>query len=211
MPLYSVLIGCDSKYYNDWGISLLKSIKYHNPWINLRCHIVNPFNNNKLDFVTYSEEEILFTNDIAKIAYLQAARFIAASKIPLNENLITLDADTICTRSFSQEDFSTLFQKQYIMQHPKEPRWLAGLVTFSSNNFRYRYAELLNSKPINDWEWGRDQEVMPQLAKEFNFSPVDKKWIAIGKNKSNSVFLTLKGEQKTTDKYLNVYRKYLEC
>ena len=97
------------------------------------------------------------------------------------------------------------------MQHPKEPRWLAGLVTFGSNNFRYRYAELLNSKNIKDWEWGRDQEVMPQLAKEFNFNPVDKKWIAIGKNKSNSAFLTLKGEQKETDKYLNVYKGYLKC
>jgi len=211
MPLYSVLVACDSKYYNDWGITLLNSIKYHNPWLNLRCHIVNPNNNNKLNFVTYTEEQISFTNDITRIAYLQAARFIAVSKIPLNENLITLDADTICTRSFSQQDFSTLFKKQYVMQHPKEPRWLAGLVTFGSNNFRYRYAELLNSKNIKDWEWGRDQEVMPQLAKEFNFNPVDKKWIAIGKNKSNSAFLTLKGEQKETDKYLNVYKGYLKC
>ena len=209
MPLYSVLIGCDSKYYNDWGITLLKSIKHHNPWINLRCHIINPDNNNKLDFVTYTEEHIVFPNDTVKTAYLQAARFLAASKIPLSENLITLDADTICTREFSREEFGTLFKKQYVMQHPKESRWLAGLVTFSSNDFRYRYAELLNSKNIKDWEWGRDQQVMPQLNKEFNFIPIDKKWISIGKNKSNSVFLTLKGEQKETDKYLSWYNRYI--
>lgn len=209
MPHYSVLIGCDSAYYNDWGVMLLKSIKYHTPWINLRCHIVNPDNTAKLDFVTYTEEKILFTNDTTKIAYLQAARFIAASKIPLTENLITLDADTICTKSFSQKEFKTLFTKQYIMQHPKEPRWLAGLVTFSNNNLRYRYAELLNSKPINDWEWGRDQQVMLQLGEEFNFTPVSSSWISIGKNKNNSVFLTLKGEQKETDKYLSWYNRYM--
>ena len=211
MQHYSILIGCDINYYNDWGINLLKSINYHNPWISLRCHIVNPVKCKKLSFVNYTEEKINFYNDTQRIAYLQAVRFLAASKVPKHENLITLDADTICTRSFSKEDFKTLFDKQYVMQHPKEPRWLAGLVTFGSNNFRLRYAELLNEKNVNNWEWGRDQQVMPQLAKEFNFVPVDKKWITIGKNKLDSAFLTLKGEQKETDKYLNIYKRYLQC
>lgn len=209
MHPYNILIACDQKYYDDWASVLLNTTHYHNPWIKLRCHVVNPVNLKKLDFVEYTTESISFSNSISKVAYLQAARFIAASKIPITECVITLDADTICTRSFTLKEFSSLFEKQYVLQHHKEPRWLAGLVTFGNNNFRTRYAELLNAKKIEDWEWGRDQKVMPELDAEFNFVPVDKSWMSIGKNKHNSVFLTLKGEQKETDKYLEWYKRYV--
>ena len=209
MQAYSILIACDQTYYDNWATTLLNSIYHHNPWITLRCHVVNPSNFKKLDFVKYTTESILFTNDTSKIAYLQAARFIAAAKIPTSECVITLDADTICTREFTQEEFNKLFEKQYVLQHPKDSRWLAGLVSFGPNDFRYRYAELLNSKPLDEWEWGRDQRVMPQLDKEFTFVPVDKKWMSIGKNKTNSAFLTLKGDQKITDKYLNIFKEYI--
>jgi hypothetical protein len=209
MRQYSILISCDQTYYDTWAEVLLKTTQYHNPWLTLRCHVVNPVNLKKLDFVEYTTESISFSNSVSKVAYLQAARFIAVSKIPTTERVVTLDTDTICTRSFTQSEFSSLFKKQYVLQHPKEDRWLAGLVTFGNNNFRYRYAELLNSKPLEDWEWGRDQQVMPQLDKEFNFTPVNSSWISIGKNKSNSAFLTLKGEQKETDKYLEWYKRYI--
>jgi len=208
MQAYSILIACDQLYYDDWGIGLLKSINHHSPWIKLRCHVVNPINLEKLEFVEYTVEEIEFQNDEVKIAYLQAVRFIAASKIPMNESFITLDADTICTRSFTEEEFATLFDAHYVMQHPKDGRWLAGLVTFGQDDFRHQYAKALNSKPIRDWKWGRDQLVMPQLDNEYNFMPVGVEWITVGKNKNDSAFLTLKGDQKTTDKYLEKFIGY---
>jgi hypothetical protein len=208
MLQYSILIGCDQAYYNDWGITLLKSIIYHNPWIKLRCHVVNPDNLEELDTVEYTTEYLEFVSDEVRISYLQAVRFIAASKIPMNENFITLDTDTICARSFTEEDFGTLFEKQHVMQHHKQARWLACLVTFGQDNFRIRYAELLNQIPLDQWQWGRDQLIMPQLDKEYNFSPVGTKWIISGKIKNDSVFLTLKGDQKITNKYLTGYNNY---
>ena len=209
MPRYSILIACDQKYYEDWGVNLLKSTHFHNPWLTLRCHIVNPGKFNKLDFVEYTTEDLLFENETSRISYLQSARFIAVSKISTTEFVLTLDCDTICTRSFTRTDFLKLFEKQYVLQHPKDFRWLAGLVAFSNNNFRIAYANRLNELPTSQWEWGRDQNILAVLSNEYNFEPVNKSWMAIGKNKNDSAFLTLKGDQKVTYKYLKIYNNYL--
>ena len=48
-----------------------------------------------------------------------------------------------------------------------------------------------------------------KLSKKYNFEPVSKHWISIGKNGLKSIFLTLKGDQKYTEKYLSVYKQYL--
>ena len=100
MPQYSILIACDQKYYNNWAENLLKSIHYHCPKLKLRCHVVNQDKLIQLSYVNYTFETKTFKNDESKIAYLQAVRFLCASKIPIEEQLITLD-DTICARSFS--------------------------------------------------------------------------------------------------------------
>jgi len=208
MHQYSILIGCDQSYYDNWGISLLQSIHYHNPWIKLRCHIVNPINAKELDFVLYTFENISFLNEESKISYLQSVRFLAASKISKEEFLIVIDTDTICTRSFTEDEFKTLFTKQHVMQHHKSSRWLACLVSFGNTDFRKRYAELLTSIPVKEWKWGRDQKILGKMSTDYNFSPVGQQWITSGKNTNNSVFLTLKGDQKETNKYLKEYNKY---
>lgn len=213
MPLYNVLIGCDQTYFDDWAIPLLTSIQRHNPWLNLHCHIVNPTKDNKLNSVSITSENINFANDESKISYLQSVRFLAvADKFKNNENVFTLDADTICTRRIGQEAaIRRLFSKQHVLKHHKEDRWLAGFVVFNQNSFRQDYAKELRSTPLEQWKWGRDQKILNQLAEEYQFEKLDKLWMSIGKNKNNlSAFLTLKGEQKVTEKYLKAYRKYLE-
>ena len=102
-----------------------------------------------------------------------------------------------------------MFKKQYVLKHHKENRWLAGFVIFNDNGFRQEYASELRSLPINDWLWGRDQTILNSLAKKYKFTKLDTSWMSIGKNKTHSAFLTLKGEQKETEKYLNVYKSYL--
>ena len=207
MLQYNILIGVDQKYYNDWGINLLKSINYHNPWIALHCHIVNPLDVVELPFVDYTYETIDFNNEDSRIGYLQAVRFLAVADKLLNDELvITLDADTICTKSFTEQEFSTLFDHTTVLQHPKQPRWLACLVSFNETNFRHEYAALLRQLPVNEWKFGRDQDILAVLDKKYHYSAVDQQWMSIGKNKNNSVFLTLKGEQKTIEKYLKNYR-----
>lgn len=211
MQACNILIGCDQTYYDQWAVPLLSSIQRHNPWINLHCHIVNPTKENSLDAVDITSEQIKFASDESKISYLQSVRFLAvADKFNKNERVITLDADSICTREISQSAMQSLFEKQYVLGHHKENRWLAGFVTFLDNGFRQEYAKQLRAVPVDDRKWGRDQTILNALADEYKFKKLDTIWMAIGKNKNSSAFLTLKGEQKETDKYLNVYRKYLE-
>ena len=211
MPHYNVLIGCDQDYYDKWAVPLLQSIQRHNPWINLHCHIVNPTQDNTLDGVSITYETKEFASDTVKISYLQSVRFLAVSnKFSKNERVITLDADSICTRKIGKTAIERLFEKQYVLKHHKENRWLAGFVVFNDNGFRQEYARELNRIPVDNWKWGRDQTVLNQLADDYKFEKLDPLWIAIGKNRNSSAFLTLKGEQKETDKYLNVYRKYLD-
>lgn len=205
---YNILIGCDQLYYDNWGVTLLKSIQQHNPYINLHCHIVNPTQDNIIKDVDITSEIINFSNDEIKISYLQSVRFlIVANKFSKNEKVITLDADTICTKQLP--DTEELFKKQYVLKHHKENRWLAGCVTFSDNGFRQEYSTELQSIPLEEWKWGRDQLILNALAEKYNFTELPREWMSIGKNKTNSIFLTLKGDQKTKEKYLNVYKKYI--
>ena len=210
MPRYNVLLGCDQKYYDKWAVPLLKSIYYYNPWISLHCHIVNPTVENSLDNVSITTEKREFLNSDTKIAYLQAVRFLVASeKFSNNENVVTLDADSICTRPIIEStEIENLFQKQYVLKHHKEDRWLAGLVVFNQNGFRQELYKELTSIAFDDWQWGRDQIVLNTFANKFNFQSVGNQWMSIGKNKTNSVFLTLKGNQKVKEKFLVNYNRY---
>ena len=211
MPRYNILLGCDQKYYNDWAVPLLKSIHRHNPWLNLHCHIVNPTVENSLDNVSITTEKREFVNSEAEISYLQSVRFLAvAEKFNNNENVFTLDADSICTRTIAQgAAIERLFSKQHVLKHHKENRWLAGFVVFNNNGFRQEFYKELTSVPFNNWKWGRDQTVLNTFVNEFDFEPVDRLWMSIGKIKNvPSAFLTLKGDQKFTEKYLKGYEKY---
>ncbi len=205
----SILVGVDQKYYDDWASTLLKSINFNCSDIKLRCHVVNPKNLKKLPFVEYTTEEISFDSEDSKISYLQAVRFLAVSKIPTTEFVLTIDADTICCRKFTKEEFINIFDKQNILVKDKKPnRWLCGFICFKNDNFRHEYAELLNSDIVSTWVPGRDQRILAKLKDKFNFVPVHHKWMSIGKNGRKSIFLTLKGDQKTSHKYLEKYNAY---
>lgn len=211
MQQYNILIGCDQKYYNDWGIQLLKSILHLNPWLNncLHCHIVNPTNFDPLPNVVYTVEEREFHSDDSRIAYLQAVRFLkVADKIDKDNFFITLDTDTICTQPFSYKEFSKVFDKINVLLHRKSQHWLAGFVSFNSEIFAKEYADLLLELPVSEWKYGRDQDVLAALSKKYEFTSVDSNWMHYGKKSIDSVFYTLKGTDKVKNKYLDVYRKY---
>lgn len=162
-------------------------------------------NYHQLDDVLYTTEFIDFSDELVRISYLQCSRFLALSKIPLDENVITLDCDTICTRSFTEEKFASLFDGCKVFQHPKKKRWLAGMVVFGNSHLRIELLEAIKSEPLKEWLIGRDQLMLNRLASHFDFQDVGEEWISIGKNKKNSAFITLKGEQKTSKKYLHHY------
>ena len=208
MQACSILVGVDQKYYDDWASTLLKSINFNCSDIKLRCHVVNPKNLKKLPFVEYTTEYREFANEDSKIAYLQAVRFLEVAKLPITESVVTLDADSICCKYFSEDEFKELFKSQFVAYKIKTQRFLAGFIAFGNNNFRQRYAEILNEEQIDDWQWGRDQKVFAKLREEFTFVQLDTKWLSIGKNGLGSKFLTLKGGQKESNKYLAIYKQF---
>ena len=211
MQRCNILIGCDQKYYNDWGINLIKSIRHFNPWITCHVHIVNSHQFEKINGVDYTTEERTFSSDTVKIGYLQSVRFLkVAEKFNDNELVMTLDADTICTRKTTPEEFTLAASKITVLRHLKDRRWLAGLVTYGEPGFKQEFADRLLSNPIEEWAPFHDQTVLDSLSNRFQFNEQQKLyWMSIGKNVNRSVFLTLKGNQKIKDKYLNIYKEYL--
>lgn len=209
---YNVLIGCDQNYYDDWGINLIKSIRYFNPWISCHVHIVNPTHIEKIKNVDYTTEERIFSNDTVRIGYLQSVRFLkVAEKFTDKDMVMTLDADTICTRKTTPEKFKEVAKKITVLRHLKNKHWLAGLVTFGSPGFKQEFAARLLDKPLKDWAPFHDQNVLDELSKVYQFSeqPPRLYWMSIGRNGNQSVFLTLKGRQKEKDKYLSTYKKFI--
>jgi hypothetical protein len=212
MPHFNILIACDQKYYDDWGKTLLETTFLRNSWLagSLHCHIVNPDENDRLPYVNYSFETREFASEESRISYLQSARFLAvADKISNEDFFITLDADTICTRDFDECEFQEIFDNINVLKHRKAGHWLAGFVTFNSVKFAKDYASELLSKPIEEWQIGRDQIILDQLSKRYDFKELSHVWMSYGKSIRESAFFTLKGNQKTSDKYLYLYEKFL--
>jgi hypothetical protein len=206
MLRYNALISCDQNYYDKWGINLLSSLKEKSPKLNLHCHIINPTKDNAFNGVDITTETIQFDSTDAQLSYYQASRFlVVANKFQNNELVFTVDADSVCTKKINLIDLETLFSKHYVLQHHKQPRWLAGFVCFNNSNFKNDFAAGLNSLPIAERPVGWDQIILNRLAREYNFVPANNVWMNIGKNKSDAFFLTLKGSQKTKEKYVNTY------
>jgi lipopolysaccharide biosynthesis glycosyltransferase len=207
----NIFIACDGLYYDQWGVNCLKSIQKHTPWINLTVHIVNPLTKIEIIDVRYFYEDKKFVNEFSKISYYQSVRFLKCPEYFSNNELVmSIDCDSILANSFSKDEFKSVAEKISILHHHKCDRWMAGLVTYGSDNFfRNAYKEFLLSKSIEEWEYGWDQDVLQELSKKFNFNRLDVgDWMSFGKGNGN--FLTLKGDQKTTLKYLKNYNKIME-
>jgi hypothetical protein len=210
MNKFNLLIACDKHYYETWGINFLKSLRLRAPWLALHCHLVNVSETITLKNVDYSYETTSFVDDKQKLAYLQSVRFLAvANKFKNDESVITVDCDSLCVKSFSEEEFSTLFEKQYVLQYLKDDRWLAGFVTFKDNYFRQKYAKELLKKPINDWPPGWDQDVLKEISEKHNFVKLEDKWISVGKYR-NAIFYTTKGSQKFKERYIVLYNNFMK-
>ena len=203
----NIFIACDGKYYDNWGLNCLKTIQKYNPWISLSAHIVNPISRNELPRVQYFYEQRTFTNESSQISYYQSVRFIKCSEyFPDNQLVMTIDCDTVCTRSFSALEFENVCKSIHVQRHQKADKWMAGLVTYGDNSaFRNDLKNNLLSEPVDNWKYGRDQDVLNSMAYNYNFKKLNVgEWMSFGKGKG--IFITLKGTQKTKDKFLNNYK-----
>jgi hypothetical protein len=143
-------------------------------------------------------------------AYLQAVRFKVAYEEYINQPIMIVDSDSICTQAFFPEEYDQVVQGQTILHHPKADRWLAGFFATNNPDFLSDYYNLLISEPFNLWQYGRDQDVLRDLSVKYNYTPASLRWMKIGKPNKESVFLTLKGDQKTSNKYLHHYNQFIK-
>ena len=210
---FHLLVACDKVYYENWAITFLKSLKHHVPWLELHCHLVNADDVQELPNVNYSYEVMDFVSNDQKLGYLQAVRFLAAAnKFKNNEKVIVTDCDALCVRSFNKDELFSLFEYHSVLRHVKvDRRWMAGFIAFKDNFFRQEYAKRLLSKDINAWSDGWDQDVLKDIAEEFQFVEVDRNtWVSVGKHNGKSAFFMSKGSQKFKEKYLERYRYFVE-
>ena len=213
MLVYNILVACDQAYYDAWVPNLITSIRHFNPEkFNLHVHVVNAEHVNEILGVNYTYENQEFASDDQRLGYLQSVRFlIVANKFALDDCVITVDCDSICLRPIDNAELNELFSNQHVLQHHKDSRWMAGFVAFGANSFKFDYAEELKKTPVKDWLIGHDQTTMKEIAEQYQFLPLNRsQWMSVGKIKGNSAFLTLKGRQKYSEKWLNPYYQVLE-
>ncbi len=206
----NIFIACDGNYYDQWGLNCLKTIQFHAPWVKLTAHVVNPNSKNELDGVTYHYEDRSFSNDQSKIGYYQAVRFLKCYEyFPNNELVMTIDSDTVLMKPFTEKEFKDVCNEISVQRHQKDIRWMAGLVTYGrDNSFRKKLQQELLSRPIDEWTYGWDQDVLDILSQEFQFKKLMVgEWMSFGRGRG--IFLTLKGDQKTSEGYLNNYNEGL--
>lgn len=207
----NLLIACDSFYYSTWAVNCINSIKQLTPWLDITVVIVNPEHVKEIPNVKYVYDFIEFPNEESKIAYYQAVRFIKCADIfPNGELVMSIDCDTVLQKPFTRQEFENVCSSITVQRHQKADRWMAGLVTYGNNNiFRKKIKEQLLSLPLDKWQYGWDQTVLNMLALEFNYNKTEVgNWMSFGKGKGK--FLTLKGSQKTTERFLANYNTALE-
>ena len=203
----NILLGCDSLYYNRWAKNCIKSIQHHTPWINISIIIVNPQDIEQISNVNYIYDHVDFKVESSKIAYYQAVRFLKCADIFSNGELVmSIDCDTLLTKGFIKEKFYSICKEIHIQRHQKDIRWMAGLVTYGeNNNFRQELKKQLLSLPIEQWSYGRDQDVLEELSTKFNFKKLYVgDWMSFGRG--SGIFLTLKGDQKISPGYIENYK-----
>ena len=205
-------MACDLQYYMQWTIGCIKSIQQYVPWLNVHVVIVNPPDSYvKINNVKYYNDYVNFDNETCQVAYYQAVRFIKCAELfPNNELVMSIDCDTVLQKSFTQEEFVATCSTIHVQRHQKADRWMAGLVTYGSDNqFRNRLRSDLLSKSISDWTYGWDQRILNILSNEFDYKKLEiDNWMSFGKGAGN--FLTLKGSQKINEKYLTNYNNIIK-
>lgn len=205
MGVRTLLVGTDNSYYEQWTVPLFKTVHYVAPWLKLHAHIVNPDKHTKLDYVEYTTEQRTFSSDQERIGYLQAVRFLVARQY---QQIMIVDADSMCTQSFTEQEYDAIVEGQTVLHHPKADRWLAGFIATNNQTFLQDYHDQLMKIPLLKFKHGWDQKVLKNLAQDYEFTLCPERWMKVGKPSSKSIFMTLKGDQKISSKYLHYYNQF---
>ena len=207
MGIRTLLVGTDNAYYEQWTVPLFRAVHYYSPWLELHAHIVNPDKHTKLDYVKYTTEHRTFSSDQERIGYLQSVRFLVAQQY---SQIMIVDADSMCTQSFTEEQYDHIVQGQTVLHHPKAERWLAGFIASDNQEFLQDYHNRLMKRPLLKFKHGWDQKVLKDLSNDYKFTRCPEQWMKVGKPSQSSIFMTLKGDQKISNKYLHYYNQFVK-
>jgi hypothetical protein len=207
MGIRTLLVGTDNAYYEQWTVPLFRAVHYYAPWLELHAHIVNPDKHTKLDYVKYTTEHRTFSSDQERIGYLQSVRFLVAQQY---SQIMIVDADSMCTQSFTEEQYDHIVQGQTVLHHPKAERWLAGFIASDNQAFLQDYHNRLMKRPLLKFKHGWDQKVLKDLSNDYKFTRCPEQWMKVGKPSQSSIFMTLKGDQKISNKYLHYYNQFVK-
>jgi hypothetical protein len=200
----SFYFGCDSVYFEKYGISLINSLQKHATWANIHVHIFNPLNMHielcKQKRVTCTYEDITFSN-MSPTTYYSCVRFIRIPEIFTNTaRIISLDCDGIAVKEIPKEIFLEFTEISTVLWRAKHQRSLASSVFFGPDDFRVVYAKRLKEYfTSNTAEWYLDQNVMDEMIMCNEVNTTDSTIWGSTKHKTEILIWTGKGNIKDSN------------
>lgn len=224
-----IFFSCDEKYYQTYGIALIKSIIDQINWISVHCHIIHE-NQKTIDYVDHPRVthtwEIIdqnFINSIPydsskniglsksnlvispKIVYYACCRFMQVDKIfSGDKRILQIDCDTILYNIFNKQAFYEVTNGVRAMRKPKTPeKIIASTLSFGYGEEGKDFRKLLANKMFSEFSkgcyWFIDQIVLQEIFAKRNFLPIPQNWNTWSFKKKQAFFRTGKGNKKETN------------
>lgn len=224
-----IFFSCDEKYYEIYGIALIKSIIDQINWISVHCHVIHEGNKSINYFqhprVTHTWEIIdnQFINSIPydptksvgltksnleispKIVYFACCRFMQIDKIFTgNKRILQIDCDTILFNPFNKQAFYEITNGVRAMRKPKTPeKIIASTLSLGygeeGNKFRKFLADQMLQEFAKGCYWFVDQVVLQNIFSQMKFEPIPQNWNTWSFKKKQAFFRTGKGNKKETN------------
>jgi hypothetical protein len=200
----SFYFGCDSIYFEKYGISLINSLKKYAPWANIHVHIFDPFLEQiklcKDKNITCSYEYTSISNTLLT-TYYSCIRFIRIPEIFIGTaRIISLDCDGVAVKEISKEIFLEFTKISTVLWRDKHQRSLASSVFFGCDDFRIVYAKRLKEYFISDTaEWYLDQNVMDEMVFCNEVNTTNSTIWGNPKSRDDTLIWTGKGDIKNTN------------
>ena len=197
----------DTKYFQEHIIPLIKSAKYYAPFLSHHVHV---YDMQDADFtwclknnvkITYSKTPLEYKGK--EKDYWSNHRFvILADVLPLDANVLSLDADSIFVRSITETQFENDFNNCWITHRKNMKKGpLASAVGFKANKHsRHMLRQLLSGKHL---QWFDDQRALDELFKHGVFDKMDLKYSDYDMILPKSIVWTGKGPRKELIKFKN--------
>jgi len=203
----------DGLYFNDYGKSLILSLRKYAPWAKIHCHLYNP---KKIDLIWCNVSRVSTTRESVDIDHQEfktlcaCIRFIRIPEIfSRKSKIISLDCDMIATKLISESEFDTDTEHSKVFVR-KTGYPLASSVTFGDDSAREIFADRLKIEfEKNNIYWYLDQTVLESLVQEKTFQPMDGKWSNYDLDDRGFLWAA-KGDRKKSNKYVLEKQKYIK-